>query len=136
MAYIVDRLNTNSPRSTVGLGVSLPFNSPSAFTPVYSIKDQIKYNIINYLLTDRGERIFNPKFGAGLRSYIFEQITDGSNEALESAIATTVQNQFPMVEDVTVRVLSDPDFSLVNVQFYYTLVSGEEDQILITLQNG
>ncbi len=136
MAYIVDRLNTASPRSTVGLGVALPFNTPSAFTTVYTTKDQIKYNIINYLLTDRGERIFNPRFGAGLRSFIFEQITQEANEALESTIATTVQNQFPMVQDITVRVVSDPDFSLINVQFSYRLVSGEDDEIIITLQNG
>ena len=51
----------------VALGVDLPFNAEGVFRSTYASKDAIKVNLVNYLLTNPGERIANPNFGAGLR---------------------------------------------------------------------
>jgi hypothetical protein len=50
----------------ITIGISLPFNAPSAFRSTYSFKDQLKYNLVNLLLTNKGERIFNPNFGTDI----------------------------------------------------------------------
>ena len=75
MAYNVRNINVLDLRPSTGIGVSIPFSNPAVFETVYNTKDQTKYNLINFLLTDPRERIFNPSFGAGLRGKLFEQIT-------------------------------------------------------------
>ena len=49
-------------RKTVGFG--FPLNGDAVFKPTYQTKDQIQANLINYLLTNKSERVFNPNFGA------------------------------------------------------------------------
>ena len=66
MAYNLRNINVLDLRPSTGVGVALPFNSTGVFKTVYTTKEQLKYNIINFLLTDKRERIFNPRFGAGI----------------------------------------------------------------------
>lgn len=137
MAYNLRNINVLDLRPSTGIGVALPFSNTTAFTPVYTTKEQLKYNIINYLLTDRGERIFNPTFGAGLRSRLFEQITEEANAALESSIKTSVEYFFPSVEITDLSVQATPDESLIAVQFSYRITTtNETDNILLNVQNG
>ena len=137
MAYNIRNINVVDLRPSVGVGVAIPFSNTTAFKTVYTTKEQLKYNIINYLLTDTGERIFNPTFGAGLRSRLFEQITVEANDALEASIRTSVENYFPSVQVINLQVLSSPDDNLISVQFSYRIVtSNETDNILLNIQNG
>ena len=66
-------------RKAVGFG--FPLNGDAVFVPTYQTKDQIRANLVNYLLTNRGERVFNPNFGADLRALLFENILDQSKFA-------------------------------------------------------
>lgn len=137
MAYNLRNINVLDLKPSTGVGVALPFSNRTAFTTVYNTKDQLKYNIINYLLTDRGERIFNPTFGAGLRSRLFEQITEEANEVLKLNIQSSVESYFPSVEVINLEVISNPDESLISVQFSYRIkTSNETDNILLNIQNG
>jgi phage baseplate assembly protein W len=137
MAYNLRNINVLDLRPSTGVGVSLPFSNRTAFTTVYNTKDQLRYNIINYLLTDRGERVFNPTFGAGLRSRLFEQITEEANESLKLSIQSSVESYFPSVEVINLQVISKPDESLISVQFSYRIkTSNETDNILLNIQNG
>ena len=68
MAYGLRNINVLDLRPSTGVGVGLPFNAPGVFRTVYTTKEQIKYNLINFLLTDKRERIFNPTFGADRKS--------------------------------------------------------------------
>ena len=56
-------INPLDRKRNIYIGVSLPFNGRSVFNFTTNTKDQTKSNIINLLLTNRGERIFNPEFG-------------------------------------------------------------------------
>ena len=37
------------------------------------IKDKVKTNILNVLLTERGERLYMPNFGCGLKNLLFSR---------------------------------------------------------------
>lgn len=137
MAYNLRNINTLDLRPSTAVGVAIPFNSPSVFTSVYTTKEQIKYNIINFLLTNNRERIFNPTFGAGLRSRLFEQITPEANEALKASIRTSVEKYFPNILIQNLTILSDPDNSTISIKFSYRLIANnEEDVITLNVQNG
>ena len=58
-----------------GIGPELPLSRDQkfgAYSLIESYKEQIKQNFKNLLLTSPGERIMNPDFGVGLRSFLFE----------------------------------------------------------------
>jgi len=56
---------------SAAVGVDIPFSYPAVFKPNYTTKDAIKNNLINYFLTNPGERYLNP-IGGGLRAFIFD----------------------------------------------------------------
>lgn len=137
MAYNLRNINILDLRPSTGVGVALPFSSPSVFKTVYTTKEQIKYNIINFLLTDNRERIFNPTFGAGLRSRMFEQITSESTQDLKSLIQSGLQSNFPNIKIEQLDISSNPDINLVSVNFTYRLLANnEQDTITLNVQNG
>ena len=68
----------------VAVGVVFPFNGNAVFNSSYTTQDQVKSNLINVLLTEPGERIYEPNFGVGLKKLLFEnQIKE---DELESRI--------------------------------------------------
>ena len=66
-------INPNDLNRNQAIGVAFPLLSDGEFTQTYLMKDQVKANIINVLLTERGERVNQPTFGVGLKSLLFEQ---------------------------------------------------------------
>lgn len=136
MAYGAKNISYLDLRPSTAIGVKLPFNSPSVFTSVYTTKEQTKYNIINFLLTDRRERIMNPGFGAGLRSRLFEQITTTTTDELEQSISVQIENNFPNIEVIELMVTGQPDYNSINIRFSYRLKStSETDTANIVIQN-
>lgn len=136
MAYGLRNINVLDLRPSIGVGVALPFYTPAVFQTVYNTKDQLKYNIINYLLTDRRERIFNPNFGANIRAQLFEQITPDTLDTLDSQIRTGIEQYFPNVVITNLTFNADPDQNLLTIQFSYNISNtGESDNIIINL-NG
>ena len=137
MAYGLKKISPLDLKPSTGIGVSIPFSSPVAFFSVYSTKDQIKYNLINYLLTDPRERPFNPYFGAGLRSRLFEQIDVGSFEEIKQSIKNQVEAYFPQIKVTKLDIIGNPDYNAINIRFSYVLLrSNENDSVTITIQNS
>jgi phage baseplate assembly protein W len=136
MAYNLKQINVLDLRPSVGVGVALPFNTPAVFQTVYTTKEQLKYNIINFLLTNRRERIFNPNFGASIRNKVFDQISNETLDNLDAQIRAGIGQYFPNVVITTLTFGGDPDQNLLTIQFSYTVSNtGESDNITISL-NG
>jgi phage baseplate assembly protein W len=123
-----------NPRKAVG--VALPFNAPGVFSSTFITKDSIRNNLINYLLTNPGERPFNPTFGAGIRNYIFEQIIDGTTDDIAAKIEEDIIKYFPNVK-ANVQVTPSYDYNTVFVDINYSIVNtGITDNLQINLNNG
>lgn len=136
MAYNLRNINVLDLQPSKGVGVALPFSAKGVFKTVYTTREQIKYNLINFLLTDKRERIFNPNFGADIRSKIFEQISEDTLDQLEQSIRTSIAYYFPTVVITNLTFENEPNNSLLRVQFSYTIQNtGESDNIIIGL-NG
>ena len=137
MAYQVRNINPLDLRPSTGIGVSIPFSSKSVFTTVYTTQEQLKYNIINYLLTGRKERVFNPNFGAGLRDLLFEQITQDTSQSLEITIRSGLEINFPNINVIDLVLTTDQDRNTIYVSFSYEIINtGIQDEINIDFQNG
>lgn len=137
MSYGAKNINPLDLKPSTAVGVSIPFSTPSVFTQVFTTQEQLKYNIINFLLTGRKERVFQPNFGAGLREQVFEQITLDNNTVLESNIKNGVETYFPNVIVTEVKVQPLYDQNTINILFSYTITNtGQTDQILLNFENG
>jgi len=134
MAYNLKQINVLDLRPSTGVGVALPFSTPAVFQTVYSTKDQLKFNIINFLLTDQRERIFNPSFGANIRGQLFEQITSNTTDNLDLQIRSGIEQYFPNVTITELTFGGNPDENILTVKFSYTINNtGDSDNIVISL---
>jgi phage baseplate assembly protein W len=80
----------------VAIGVTLPFDGAAVFNSAYTTRAQIKSNLINLIMTNPGERFMNPKFGIGIRKFLFENIID--QEQLRQKITDGIAKHIPAVE--------------------------------------
>jgi len=124
------RINPLDLQKNTSIGVSLPFNGPGVFNKTFTTRDQIKSNMVNLILTNKGERIMNPEFGADVRRSLFEQITDDTSTSITEHIAEAVSTFIPEVTLTNIDVTTDPDSNTINVLIEYKInISGTADQI-------
>jgi len=136
MAYGLKKISPLDLKPSTAIGVKIPFDAENVFASVYTTKDQTKYNIINYLLTDPRERPFNPNFGAGLRARLFEQIDATSFSDITESLRTQIEANFPQIEITQLNVTGNPDYNSINIKFSYRLLrSNENDSVTLTIQN-
>jgi len=113
-----------------GLGVRLPFNSTNIFTVNYTTKEQVKSNLTNFMLTNKGERVFNPEFGADLRNLLFEPSTDFTQA--RDILLDQLGVYFPMITVNQLDFSADAERHVLNIKLNYT-VNNSEDSILIQI---
>jgi len=133
MAFNPQQINPVDLNPNVGVGVNLPFNGPSVFTPNYLTSQSIKNNLINFFLTNPGERPLNPSFGGGLRSFIFEQIAEDNLDFLKQDVNKKIETYFPSVIIDSLDVLRNDDTNSIIVQLKYSIENSNINDT-ITLQ--
>jgi hypothetical protein len=107
---------------SAAVGINIPFSDPAVFKPNYTTKDAIKNNLINYFLTNPGERYLNP-IGGGLRAFIFEQITTDNLDFLEERISSDLKLYFPNVLVGNLEILRQEDFNIITVKLTYNVIN-------------
>ena len=135
MAFGERQIFPNDLQPKVAIGVGLPFSAPAVFNQTFQTKDAIKNNLINYLLTNPGERISNPTFGAGLKNFLFEQIENDNLEGLEENIQQGITDNIPNVVIDNLEVSSNPDQYTVTISLQYSIAqTGITDEVELTFQ--
>jgi uncharacterized protein len=109
--------------NSAAVGISLPFNGPAVFKSNYQTKDSIKYNLINFFLTNPGERLLNPTFGGGIRNFIFEQIYNDNIEFLLEDISLKVRNYFPNIQIEDLNVSRNENNNEISINFTYAVIN-------------
>ena len=133
MAFGAKKIFPIDTKPGTAVGVSIPFNAPSVFFPTYLTKDAIKNNLINFFLTNSTERYLNNQFGANLRAFIFEQITNDNLNFLKNDIQSLISQYFFNIKVENLDILKNPDYNEINVQLTYSIINtGITDQVEIT----
>jgi phage baseplate assembly protein W len=133
MAYRVPNINPIDVGGRVAIGVSVPFNNIAVFNQTYSTSTQIKSNIINYVLTRKGERVLNPDFGLGLEEYIFENIDNNTLTTIQNVITDGLTNNFPNIILQSVTVTPDYDNNAINIKIRYYTIEGNINEINVSI---
>ena len=137
MAYGLTTIPVLDLKPSTGIGVQIPFDSPTAFTTLYTTKEQIKSNLINFLLTNKGERPFNPSFGANIRTKLFEQISQVTIDDIKESLTIQIEHNFPSLKVMEMSVIGAPNDSSIKIQFSYKIINtAETDTAILVIQNG
>lgn len=113
------------------IGISLEFITPQVFTSTYTTKQQTKNQLVNFILTNPGERFFDPAFGAGVRNLLFEQNTDFTSleESLKDLIERYVQNI--IIKELTI---TPSNSNTVSINIFYS-INNMSDELSIQINN-
>jgi phage baseplate assembly protein W len=135
MSYIRStRIDPRDFQVNTAIGVGLTFNAPGVFNSVYSTREQIKFNLINLVLTSKGERVENPNFGTTLRNQLFGQMTEETLLIVKEDIINSVSIYIPEVSIQNIELLIEPNQTsntlLVKIE-YIILISEETDSITV-----
>ena len=135
MARIVDNVFPTQESGSAALGFSFPLSGNAVFNPTFTAKEVIRTNLLNWLLTNKGERIMRPTFGANLRDFIGEGINDGTDTAIEERIRNNISIEFPQIQVKSVNFNNQADSNTINLFVNYLIRNiGAEDQINIAIQ--
>jgi len=108
------------------------FNTSFAVHPIkkdLSIKtnvESIKQSVRNLLLTDRGERFFQPTIGCRLRQLLFETFTPQTTIQAKQFIAETLRNHEPRVDVTDITISPYPDNNALFIQVVFTIINIED----------
>ena len=135
MAQIIQNKYPIDTEARRAVGFGFPLNGNAVFVPTYQTRDQIKANLVNYLLTNKGERVFNPNFGGDLRNLLFENVLNATVEDLRERIQNDINSFFPEVQVKQVIFDNIPDSNTINFTLTYQIVLfGIEESVNILLQ--
>jgi phage baseplate assembly protein W len=123
MAFEVQQIFPIDFNKSAAVGIDIPFNAEGVFRLNYTTKAAIKNNLINYFLTNPGERFLNPTFGGGLREFIFEQISDNNIEFLEDRINSDLELFFPNIQIINLEILRDSDNNSITISLSYKVLN-------------
>tara|TARA_Y100001938_G_C7934098_1_gene350844 strand:- start:180 stop:602 length:423 start_codon:yes stop_codon:yes gene_type:complete len=122
------RMDPLNLETDVAVGVPFPFNAEGVFYSTFTTKEQVKSNLINVLLTEPGERLFQPLFGVGIRNLLFEQGID--LEELKSRILIQTELYVPEITIQDVIVDKAPQSHTLFIKLTYSLnLDNDQDTI-------
>jgi len=83
----------------------------------------VKRSIINLMFTEPYERFFNPNFGAGLKAYLFENISQDTEYIIREKIIEVITNYEPRANIVNVSVKALPDQNAYNASIIFSVLN-------------
>ena len=105
----------------VTIGVAFPLDDTNMFKGTKTIKEQVKANLINLLLTQPGERVNEPNFGVGLKHFLFEQNID--IDSLNTVINEQINFYIPEISLINSEVNFLDDEHLLFIKIIYSINS-------------
>jgi len=123
MAFDPQQIYPIDLNASAAVGVNLPLNGSAVFISNYQTKEAIKNNLINFFLTNPGERPLNPTFGGGLREFIFDQITTDNLNFLREDVNSKLSLYFPNINVEDLIVTGQEDLNQITVTLKYSIIN-------------
>jgi phage baseplate assembly protein W len=131
---IAEPLQNNS------IGISINFNGPTGmFSKTFTSTELAVNNLKNLLLTNKGERVFQPTFGTDLPQILFEPNTARLKVLVEEFITDAVNYWLPYIFLTNIETTTaddDPTIDhqiIVKISFYVNLTGTFADLQTITI---
>ena len=123
------------PDVTIGLGLPMEHDDVNGFFPGTSTTlSQTGSNIRNLLLTNRGERVGQPTFGADILLTLFEPMSDQLINSVEEKVSEAIADWMPHV--LVNKLVVEPDETEVNqlnIELEFSLTMNPDVHEAITM---
>ena len=86
----------------------------------------IKQAIVNILLTNKGERLMNPRYGSDIRRFLFEPLDYGTGFQIKANIRDTLDRFEPRISVLDIKCTPNFDDNGFDVVLQYN-VRGTDD---------
>lgn len=96
------------------------------FSLSYTTEEQATSNLVNLLLTRRGERLMQPDFGSPIPEFVFELNSVRNREDLRFGVEQAIGYWLPYITLINVYVLSENDINITD--------SGSEHNVIIKIE--
>jgi phage baseplate assembly protein W len=107
-----------------------------------TIAQNVRQNLRNLMLTNPGERVMVPNFGAGLRQFLFENNTFEIQSNISDRIESQIETYMPFVkiERIDFSEVQDslePNYgNLLSIRIFYGVPSkGLSDMLTVSKEN-
>jgi len=115
------------------IGGKLERSTEDGFALVKSLKLNIRQNLKMLLLTSPGERVMAPRFGVGMRRYLFEMQSDEVFAAIDSKIREQVSIYLPYIKIQQVQFdKSNIDKNQIKLKLTYSVPRVSLNDVLVT----
>ena len=116
----------------VSVGLEMPLgrqpNGDGYFASTKTTIDAVKEDIKMLLLTQQGERLFQPLLGMNIRRFLFEQITENTVIEIENDIVSTFSRWLPFVQlnDINIDI-SEQDQNRIKIDVKFNIANAPND---------
>lgn len=98
-------------------------------------EDAVKQSIINIMLTNVGERVYNPTFGSEINRLLFENVTPQTTSTLSNLIRTAIENFEPRARVIDIVASPLPDNNAYTVSIVFSVINKTDPVYLEFLLN-
>jgi phage baseplate assembly protein W len=109
---------------------SFAIHPPTGDLSLKNDADSVKQSIKNLVLTDKGERLFQPNIGCKIRSLLFENFTPQSKTVAKQTIEQTIEQYEPRAQLINIDISSSPDNNYMYVSVMFNLINSPTAQTL------
>lgn len=100
---------TASSKSFLGVGWNFPPATDGGRAAMTAYEEDVRQAILIILLTDNGERLMRPTFGAGLNSFLFEPVNPTTLAALQQRVEDSLIDWEPRIDVIAVSASTAQD---------------------------
>ena len=93
----------------------------------------IKQAIVSLLLTNKGERLMNPKYGSDIRSYLFEPLDYGTAAQIKANIRSTIDRFEPRISVSDIKCYPNFNDNGFDVEMSYIIRGSDEPPISVDI---
>ena len=93
-----------SNKTFLGVGWSFPVETDGGQADMVQYEQDIRQAILIILLTNSGERIMRPTFGAGLNKFLFEPVNPTTMAAVQTRVHDSLIDWEPRIDVLEVTV--------------------------------
>jgi phage baseplate assembly protein W len=130
------KINPLDLKKNTAIGVMLPMGGTPIFKSSYTTEEQSISNLKNLILTQKGERPFQPDFGTDVYSLLFEQMTPDLGDALDSSLRADIKYWLPYIIIDNILINVEEDYNRVSISMKFKITeNGANENITILVTN-
>lgn len=98
-------------------------------------EESVKESVKNLVLTETGERLFQPNVGCDLKRLLFENFTPQTKLSMESSIRTTIEQYEPRCQLLSVNARPSENENTISITIIFSIINIQEPvELVLTLE--